>query len=757
MEELTNQMLEDIKRDQQITDRDDIKDLDTLDLNSLFTFGINFDMLKLVINNLIKSIHRINSKLAEIKLEKINAQQRTDQIEISLLDLQIDNEKLFKAKNSLQDKKSKLLSKNYKNDINMALKEKEYFTNSLENMNKNESYKIDKILDNIRKFNLGGNKKTAEEIEKKLEEYNSKLKEENKANKEDIEKFKNNINLNISTKIEELTNKLEEAKSKMLFNDKEFLLMKQTIKNTEEKLDKNISKEMPELIEKIFSDKISLFNTGIEQIKTDNEKSLKKVGDNLRENMNKMQKFIDDKNLEFENKINKIKLGENTLSENMKILTNETLKEFVPLKSYKQSQIQLEEKLLSDKNQQHAEMDALNANISALKNQFNEFTSDQTDHNNLNILMKKYESSQAIIYKAQEMMDDYEKEKKRYQNIDPKKIVLSDIFDEFKNNINKIIINFHQSFDEMKNDILEKNSKFLGNQATLRDLKNLEDDFITKLDELYNSINDKFAEKNLILRNNKAMELKMKRIVEDSKKNEKSDSWLLSKMPIGHLCASCESYLGDIKDTANTKYVPWNKYPTKENADKLYRVGAGYSRMLQMISPDAKNKTKASNNSNNYESLSPIGIGSRQDIIEDMNEISKNKYLNNSINSNSLNHDINTDKKNQTSDKMPFARYKLPNLLKVKHLQKNSTFSNFYSENIEEQNKNKIINNSTKGFNIIQKSLNQNNKGNISNKNKNEDSEKDEIIISPSSREIKPVKDEDNKNGPKILKVVKKK
>ena len=155
--------------------------------------------------------------------------------------------------------------------------------------------------------------------------------------------------------------------------------------------------------------------------------------------------------------------------------------------------------------------------------------------------------------------------------------------------------------------------------------------------------------------------------------------------------------------------------------------------------------------------MSPIGIGSRQDIIEDMNEISKNKYLNNSINSNSLNHDINTDKKNQTSDKMSFARYKLPNLLKVKHLQKNSTFSNFYSENIEEQNKNKIINNSTKGFNIIQKSLNQNNKGNISNKNKNEDSEKDEIIISPSSREIKPVKDEDNKNGPKILKVVKKK
>lgn len=47
----------------------------------------------------------------------------------------------------------------------------------------------------------------------------------------------------------------------------------------------------------------------------------------------------------------------------------------------------------------------------------------------------------------------------------------------------------------MKTEILDKNSKFLGSQASLKDLKNLEDDLLLKMDELYTSVNDKFAEK----------------------------------------------------------------------------------------------------------------------------------------------------------------------------------------------------------------------------------------------------------------------
>lgn len=754
MEQLRNEMLEDIKREEQLTEQDVMSEMENLDLNSLFTFGINFDMLKLVINNLIKSNYRVNYKIAELKLDKIKSEQRSDQLELAILDMQIANEQSYKAKSLLQEKKSKLQSKDYKKDIDMVLKEKEYYSNALHNQNRNESYKLDKIINNISKFNLGvGSSKSNDEIMKKMEEYNTKLTEENKSNKEDIENFKNQINLDISAKVDELATKLDEAKSLMISNDKEFILMKKTIQNSEEKIENKLNKEFPEYIDNLLSNKISELDTRIAHIGQETEKNLKKVGDNLRDNLNNLQKNFEEKNNDTENKILKMRATENNLSEKIKYITNEQFKEYVPLKTHKQLQTQLEEKMLSDKNQQMAELEVLNNNFSALKNQINEFMADKTDHNNLNLLGKKFEAAQNILYRAQILMDDYEKEKKRYQNLDPKKVVTTDSYEEFKSNINKTINNFHKEFQEMKTEILDKNSKFLGSQASLKDLKNLEDDLLLKMDELYTSVNDKFAEKNLIIRNNKILELKMKHIVENYKKNDKSDTWLLSKIPIGHLCASCESYLGDIKDTANTKYVPWNKYPTKDSADKLYRVGAGYSRMLQMISPDNKNKVKNSSNSNVFEGLSPIGIGKKQEMFEDTNESIRNKNMNNSaLNANSI-PDIN-NKGQSLENQLNLGKYKLPNLLRVKHLKKNSTFSNFYSENLDEQNKSsKLINNNT-GLNFSYFGVN--NKGRDLNKVKNEDSEKDEIIHSPNTAERKIVREEEKK-GPKILKVIKKK
>ena len=754
MEQLRNEMLEDIKREEQLTEQDVMSEMENLDLNSLFTFGINFDMLKLVINNLIKSNYRVNYKIAELKLDKIKSEQRSDQLELAILDMQLANEQSYKAKSLLQEKKSKLQSKDYKKDIDMILKEKEYYSNALHNQNRNESYKLDKIINNISKFNLGvGSSKSNDEIIKKMEEYNTKLTEENKSNKEDIENFKNQINLDISAKVDELATKLDEAKSLMMSNDKEFILMKKTIQNSEEKIENKLNKEFPEYIDNLLSNKISELDTRIAHIGQETEKNLKKVGDNLRDNLNNLQKNFEEKSNDTENKILKMRATENNLSEKIKYITNEQFKEYVPLKTHKQLQTQLEEKMLSDKNQQMAELEVLNNNFSALKNQINEFMADKTDHNNLNLLGKKFEAAQNILYRAQILMDDYEKEKKRYQNLDPKKVVTTDSYEEFKSNINKTINNFHKEFQEMKTEILDKNSKFLGSQASLKDLKNLEDDLLLKMDELYTSVNDKFAEKNLIIRNNKILELKMKHIVENYKKNDKSDTWLLSKIPIGHLCASCESYLGDIKDTANTKYVPWNKYPTKDSADKLYRVGAGYSRMLQMISPDNKNKVKNSSNSNVFEGLSPIGIGKKQEMFEDTNESIRNKNMNNSaLNANSI-PDIN-NKGQSLENQLNLGKYKLPNLLRVKHLKKNSTFSNFYSENLDEQNKSsKLINNNT-GLNFSY--LGVNNKGRDLNKVKNEDSEKDEIIHSPNTAERKIVREEEKK-GPKILKVIKKK
>ena len=567
--------------------------------------------------------------------------------------------------------------------------------------------------------------------------------------KVEIENFKNRINNDISIKVEQLSTKLEDTKSRLISNDKEFLLMKKTVQNTEEKMENKLSKELPEYIENVVSNKIIVFNTKLTQMEEDNDKNLKKLDNNLKDAINNFQKTFLDKNDDFDNKIFKLKTTINVISEKLKRITEEKLKEFVQIKVYNQSQTIFEEKINDDKKEIKTEIDLLTTQLTNLKNQVNEFISDKTDHNNLIMLLKKFETAQNTLYRANSMMVEFEKEKKRLQNLDPKKVVLIDSYEEFKTNINKIITNFHKEFQEMKTELIDKNAKFIGSQASLKDLKNLEDDLIGKLDELYNGINDRFADKNLVLKNNKILELKMKHYIENYKKSDKSDTWLLSKMPIGHLCASCEAYLGDIKDTANTKYVPWNKYPTKDSADKLYRVGAGYSRMLQMISPD-KNKYKNYTNNNVYEPLSPIGIGKRLESVENMND--KNINMNNSAMNGTVYLETNSSKNPNKENKMIQAKFKLPNLLKVKHLKKNSTFSNFYSDNLDEQNKgNKINNNSGLNFSSIGFNFKKN-----ENKIKNEDFDGDEIIRAPNTA-VRKSKEEEEKRVPKILKVVKKK
>ena len=68
--------------------------------------------------------------------------------------------------------------------------------------------------------------------------------------------------------------------------------------------------------------------------------------------------------------------------------------------------------------------------------------------------------------------------------------------------------------------------------------------------------------------------------------------------PVNYKGASCESYIGDLKE--NNTYVPWNRYPNKEG-EKLYRLGNGFSKMLQMIQVDENDKknTGVQNDLNN--------------------------------------------------------------------------------------------------------------------------------------------------------------
>ena len=49
-----------------------------------------------------------------------------------------------------------------------------------------------------------------------------------------------------------------------------------------------------------------------------------------------------------------------------------------------------------------------------------------------------------------------------------------------------------------------------------------------------------------------------------------------------YVCASCETYLGELKN--KNIFLPWNKIPLRE--EKKYRMGQGFSKMLQLVNLD---------------------------------------------------------------------------------------------------------------------------------------------------------------------------
>jgi len=124
-----------------------------------------------------------------------------------------------------------------------------------------------------------------------------------------------------------------------------------------------------------------------------------------------------------------------------------------------------------------------------------------------------------------------------------------------------------------------------------------------KIEDLKGQCVKKFADKNETNKNLKYLDAQLKQIYEVYlKKSEKSESWLLAKKPVGGFaCASCENYIGDLHDS-NT-YVPWNKYPMRDPNDKLYRIGNGFSRMLQTLNLESfqNNRNVQTLNNENFQ------------------------------------------------------------------------------------------------------------------------------------------------------------
>ena len=146
------------------------------------------------------------------------------------------------------------------------------------------------------------------------------------------------------------------------------------------------------------------------------------------------------------------------------------------------------------------------------------------------------------------------------------------------------INNLRKSIEDIYNILKEKTS--------LSDLDNLKNLILKKIEELVINLNKKNSENATGINNLVEYFKKLLQLL--SRNEDGGENILISKKtPGGYSCASCESFLGDLK--TDKKYVPWKKmpYPLRERElsnDGFLKIGNGYSRLLQMIDFDKNGK-----------------------------------------------------------------------------------------------------------------------------------------------------------------------
>ena len=174
--------------------------------------------------------------------------------------------------------------------------------------------------------------------------------------------------------------------------------------------------------------------------------------------------------------------------------------------------------------------------------------------------------------------------------------------EEYKKTID--LINSHlktlQSDNNQYRRYFEDILPLIGKITTAEDLKKLEQLLRELLEEQDSNAQKKYADKTELLKNIKNITNQIKMLMSKHDKNrEPGDNCMLASKPItGYRCASCETYIGDLKN--NTQYLPWNKFRIQDMVIKPYRVGNGFSYFLQNINLDNSPKN------NNIEEVESI-------------------------------------------------------------------------------------------------------------------------------------------------------
>ena len=201
-------------------------------------------------------------------------------------------------------------------------------------------------------------------------------------------------------------------------------------------------------------------------------------------------------------------------------------------------------------------------------------------------------------------------------NIDFTQYVNKSDFEKHKRENEKEFAKIWEELEKLKN-LINQIFNTLKTKVNLSDLEDLKNYLLGKIEELALASVKKFADKNETTNNFKYLEDQIKKILEmlqSQKPGSDAETWLLAKKPInGYACASCESFIGDLREDSH-KFIPWNKLPLRDPGDKLYRMGNGFSKMLQMLNFDNNGNVSLSpniiNEANNFTNESNSRVAS---------------------------------------------------------------------------------------------------------------------------------------------------
>ena len=662
-----------------------VDDLDNVKLNDMFSLTYNFDILKYIINNLIKNQQKLNYKLIELKIDKVNNEEKIDELESDLMDLQ-------QEKNGSKNDKKNKNKKNYKDIIKQLTKEKDNYFQLLKNSNQ------ENIILNGRTQKLEEEIKQDKELTAKM---NEDLQEDINEIYKRMDELKEEIEVKVNDNIKKLDSKIEDI-------DKNISLINNDLKTQDDKINKKLSEEISKLFGSLFTEKTNEINSSIDNL----DKSIK-------QNNNNFESFKKLANEKFELLEQKF---QDNLQDNQKVFKEifkqtsqieKRLDDFVELKTYNPKIKEIENKILN--NYRELSNEIMQVSQIAEKNEtaISDMKNDKTNKNNIILLSNKIDNLNDEISKLNDEVILFDSDRKKLDEINPNDYVYKNDFEDFIESNKKTIENLKKYTYEIRSMIDDIKISYSKGRVTLKDLKNLEDKIISKMMEFGEEINEKFAEKKFVLRNNRFLKVEINQKLDNYKSNEQktegTSGWLLSKKPIGgHLCASCESYIGDLQD--NERYIPWNKIPTKGENDKLSKANPILSKMLQKLSTDYKIKR---------------------------NNSTAELYASKLNNENSL---------EETDNKINLTN--LTNKRKMVKLKDNITEKNI---------KKKMIIKEIPKLKLVKKDLSNTNKYKI-NYDISSNTDKDEIVILPDNviRNNKIEKEDDNIYQPKVMRIFKK-